>query len=153
MSNQSFPFIRFLISYYGFIQALHIVAITRASILLMQSGEITFLAQPPPGGWSAQAQYFLMSLGAIDFVTAIFALVFVYGYFSNERWWFWLGASTLTVSVISALVYGYGTVASGAWAGHLAEYLILVVVFIPVAALYILFGIWGMKGIGSENLN
>jgi hypothetical protein len=145
MKNQFSSFAKILIAYYGLIQATHIVAIVRSYTLLKQSGKITFLAQPPTGGWSAQAQHFLMSLGAIDFITALFALVFVYGYFSQTRWWFWLGTTTLTISVISALIYGYGTIASGAWEYHLADYLILVILFLPVAVLYILFGIWGVK--------
>lgn len=141
------PFIKIFIAYYGLIQFAHIFAISRSFSLFMQSGEITFLAWPPPGGWSVQAQHFLLSLGGIDFVTALFALVFVYGYFTQRRWWFWLGTSTLTISVISALVYGYGTIVSGAWGNRLTEYMILVILFIPVAVLYIQFVIWGLKGI------
>jgi hypothetical protein len=146
MKSQFSSFIKILIAYYGLIQSAHIFSISRSFSLFMQSGEITFLAWPPLGGWSAQAQYFLISLGAIDFFTALFALIFIYGYFSQRRWWFWLGTSTLTVSVISALVYGYGTIASGAWENHLPKYMILVVLFIPVAVLYIQFVIWGVKG-------
>ena len=137
---------RALIAYYGVIQAVHLMAIARSFALLMRSGEITFLGQPPPGGWTVQAQHFLVGLGAIDVVNAVLALVFVYGYFSRARWWFWLGTLTLTTSVCSALAYGYGTMASGAWIDHLAEYLILVVAFVPVAVLAGLFAVWGRRG-------
>ena len=83
MKNQNPPFTITLISYYGLIQAAHIVALVRSHALFMQSGEITFLAQPPPGGCAAQVQYFLIGLGAIEFVTAILALAFVYGYLND----------------------------------------------------------------------
>jgi hypothetical protein len=150
MNNQSSTFTKILVAYCGLIQSAHILALTRSYTLLRQSGEITFLAQPPSGGWSLQAEHFLISLGAIDFVNALLVLVFVYGYFSRARWWYWLGTVTLTVSIITALVYAYGTIASGAWGGNLVEYLILLVLFTPVGVLYILFGIWGVNGKGGE---
>jgi hypothetical protein len=149
MNNQRTTFTKVLVAYSGLIQFAHILAIVRSYLLLRQSGEITFLAQPPSGGWSAQAEYFLMGLGAIDFVNALLVFLFVYGYFSRAHYWYWLGTITLTVSTVSALVYGYGTIASGAWEGNLVEYLILVLVFIPVAILFIQFGIWGVRGQGN----
>jgi hypothetical protein len=145
MKFQNSPFNKILIAYYGFIQTAHVVALSQSYSLLMKNGELTFLAWPPPEGWSAQAQHFLISLGAIDFVAALPAVFFVYGYFSQKVWWFWLGTSTLTVSMISALIYGYGTFTSGAWDNHLTGYLILVAVFIPVGILYFQFAIWGVK--------
>jgi hypothetical protein len=144
------PFARVLIGYYGLVQAAHIMAIVRSFTLLMQTGEITFLAQPPSGGWSVQARHFLVGLGAVDAANAALALVFVYGYFSRSRWWFWLGTFALTASVFSALVYAYGTIASGAWADHPAEYLTLAVVFMPVALLAAVFGVCGVQGGGRE---
>jgi hypothetical protein len=152
MKNHHSPFISSMIAYYGLIQAAHIIALSRSYILFRQSGEITFLAQPPPGGWSAQAAHFLIGLGAIDAVNAILAWVFVYGYFTQARWWPRLGTTTLTVSVVSALVYGYGTAASGGWRGHMGEYLILVILFLPVAVLAIIFGIWGIHALEEINL-
>jgi hypothetical protein len=146
MDNQRSTFARILVAYSGLIQGAHILAMVRSYSLFKQSGEITFLAQPPVGGWSTQTTHFLISLGAIDFVNALFVFLFVFGYFTRARYWYWLGTSTLTVSVVSALVYGYGTIASGAWAGNLVEYLILVLVFIPVAVLFVLLGAWGVKG-------
>jgi hypothetical protein len=146
MNNQRSTFTKILVAYCGLIQSAHILALTRSYTLLRQSGEITFLAQPPSGGWSFQAEHFLISLGAIDFVNALLVLVFVYGYFSRTRWWYWLGTVTLTVSMITALVYAYGTIASGAWGGNLVEYLVLAIVFVPVGVLFVLFGSWGMNG-------
>jgi hypothetical protein len=57
------------------------------------------------------------------------ALVFVYGYFTGVRWQVWLGTLTLTVSMHTAAVFTYGTVAAGAWTTQLAGYLL------PVCAL------------------
>ena len=145
MQDTHSPLARLLAAYYGFVQAMHMVAITRSYTLLRQRGEITFLAQPPLGGWSAQAEHFLISLGGLDFINALFALIFVYGYFSRSHWWRWLGTTTLTASMVSSLIYAYGTVASGAWTGHVVRYLTLVVLFIPIVILAILFGIWGIK--------
>ena len=147
MKKQSNPFFSSLIAYYGLLQTVHIAAIAWTYSLFKQSGEITFLAQPPPGGWSAQATHFLIGLGAIDAVNAILAWVFVYGYFTRAHWWPRLGTTTLTVSVVSALVYGYGTAASGGWGGHMGEYLILVILFLPVAVLAIILGIWGIHAL------
>jgi hypothetical protein len=153
MRNHKSTFTSVLVAYCGLIQSVHIIALVRSYSLFRQSGEITFLAQPPPGGWSPQAEHFLISLGAIDFINALLVLVFVYGYFLQARWWYWLGTSTLTVSIITALVYAYGTIASGAWGGNPVEYLILVFVFIPITILFILFGIWGVQGYGNEDLD
>ena len=113
--NNKKPVFLVLIAYYGILQTIHIIAILTASFLLLRTGEITFLAQPPLGGWSTQARHFLIGLGAVGAVNALLSMLFVYGYFSNRSWWFSPGLMTLTVSVCSAVIYAYGTVASAAW--------------------------------------
>lgn len=148
MRTQTNRFARVLVAYYGLVQAAHIIALAISLSLLVRDGELTLLAPPPTDGWSAQTHHFLVGLGAIDAVNAVLALVFVYGCFSHARWWFWLGTTTLTVSVCSALVYAYGTMRSGAWGDHLAQYLTLVVVFVPVAVLAVAFGVWVLMGRG-----
>lgn len=142
MGNPNSAFARFLVGYYGFIQVAHIIAIARAAIVLGVSQTITFPAPPPPGGWSPQTNHFLIAMGAADAVNAVVALVFVYGYFAGARWRVWLGTLSLAISAYSAVIFAYGTIASGAWAHHPAGYLSITMVFIPVAVLMILFGVW-----------
>ena len=86
---------KILVAYYGFIQALHLVGIGWASVVLDTTGEMTFPAPPPVGGWSEQAINFFVGVGAIDALNAVLALVFVYGFFKGARWRGWLGALTL----------------------------------------------------------
>ena len=144
---------RVLVGYYGFIQALHLVGIGRATVVLEATGEMSFPAPPPAGGWSEQAINFFVGVGAIDALNAILALVFVYGFFKRARWRGWLGTLTLTVAAYSALLFAFATIPTGAWTVRPVEYLIIVVAFAPVLALMLAFGYWlatGRLGNGSE---
>jgi hypothetical protein len=150
MRNPDSPLARFLVGYYGFIQVIHIIALAQAAALFIMTGRIPFPALPPLEGWSPQASHFLVGLGAADAVTAALAVAFVFGYFSQARWRVWLGTLTLTSTVCSAVVFAYGTMASGAWADNPLEYLSLVVAFTPVAVLFVMFGLWVIGGRFSE---
>jgi hypothetical protein len=142
MGNPDSAFARFLVGYYGFIQAAHIVAIARAAIVLAATQTMPFPALPPLGGWSPQTNHFLIAMGAADAVNAVVSLVFVYGYFAGARWRVWLGTLSLAVSAYSAVIFTYGTIASGAWTHHPTGYLSVALVFTPVALLIVLFNVW-----------
>jgi hypothetical protein len=142
MGNPSGTLARFLVGYYGFIQAAHIIAIARAASVLAVSQTMTFPAPPPPGGWSPQTNHFLIAMGAADAINAVVALMFVYGYFVEARWRVWLGTLSLAVSAYSAVIFAYGTIASGTWTHHPTGYLSIALVFIPVALLIVLFNVW-----------
>jgi hypothetical protein len=142
---------RVLVAYYGFIQALHLIAIGRASVMLEATGEMTFPAPPPAGGWSPQAENFFVGVGAIDALNAVIALAFVYGFLKGTRWRAWLGTLTLTISAYSALLFAFATLPTGAWALRPAEYLIIVVAFAPVLVLMVFFGYWLVAGQLNED--
>ncbi len=135
-----------LVVYYGFIQALHLITIGRASVVLQTTGEMTFPAPPPAGGWSPQAEYFFVGVGAIDALNAVIALVFVYGFLKGARWRGWLGTLTLTIAVYSALLFAFATIPTGAWTFRPVEYSIIVVAFAPVLILIMAFGYWLVTG-------
>lgn len=142
MRGPNTPLAKLLVAYYGLIQTVHLVVLARAATLLLVNGSITFPAPPPPGGWTTQASHFLVGLGGVDAANAMAALAFVYGFFSRARWRYWLGTLTLSVAGCSALLFAYGTIASGAWAHNPVSYLSITLAFAPVAALTILFGTW-----------
>jgi hypothetical protein len=122
-------------------------------VVLETTGETTFPAPPPAGGWSAQAQNFFVGVGAIDALNAVFALVFVYGFFKATRWRGWLGTLTLTVAAYSALLFAFATIPTSAWTFRPVEYMVIVLAFAPVLALMLAFGYWlvtGRLGNGSD---
>jgi hypothetical protein len=135
-----------LVGYYGLIQALHLISIGRATVVLGKTGEMTFPAPPPAGGWSEQAVNFFVGVGAIDALNAILALVFVYGFFKGARWRGWLGTLTLTVVAYSALLFAFATLPTGAWGDRPVEYSIIVAAFAPVLVLMLAFGYWLVSG-------
>jgi hypothetical protein len=137
---------KILVAYFGLVQVLHLIAIGRATVVLETSGELTFPAPPPAGGWSEQAGYFFVGVGAIDALNVIIALVFVYGFFRRARWRGWLGAVTLTVTAYSALLFPFATVPAGAWAHRPVEYAVIAVAFAPVLVLMVAFGYWLATG-------
>jgi len=151
MRNLDSPLARCLVGYYGFIQTIHIIVLARAAVLFIVTGRIAFPAPPPLEGWSPQASHFLVGLGSADAVTAVLSMAFVVGYFSHARWRIWLGTLALTSAMCSAVVFAYGTIASGAWADNLLEYLSLLVAFAPVAVLFVMFGLWVIEGRFSES--
>lgn len=149
MRNPDSPYARALVAYYGLIEVVHSIVLVRAGVEFLGSGSVGFPAPPPPGGWSPQATHFLIATGVVDGVNIVLALLFVYSTFRRPGWRLlpWLGAVTLTATAYSALVFAYGTIASGAWAHHPAAYLAVTAVFIPVVFLIVLFPTWIVAGL------
>ena len=126
----------FLIAWYALFQAAHVGVNALALAAFLRQGT-AFPALPPPEGWSPQAIHFFTAMAAIDFLNALFALLFAYSYFRSSGWWPWLGTVTLTVSVYAAILFDYTTFATGAWTGkNLAGYLFINVAFLPVIVLF-----------------
>ncbi len=146
MRNPDSTLGRILVAYYGLVEVLHLIAIGRATVVLDMTGEMTFPAPPPAGGWSEQAGYFFVGVGVIDALNVIIALIFVYGYFRRARGRDWLGAITLTVAAYSALLFAFATIPTGAWAQRPVEYAVIVVAFAPVLVLMLAFGYWLATG-------
>ena len=132
---------KFLVSWYGLFQAGHMVF---NGLYLWRPGTPPF--PPPAEGWLPQTVHLLNGMATSDFINAILALVFVYGYFTRARWHLWLGTLTLTVSIYAAIVFTYGTAAMGAWAGNVPGYLWSYVPFIPVIVLFLLVSTWAIQG-------
>ena len=146
MTNPNSTLAKILVGYYGFIQTLHLIAIGRATVLLGQTGALSFPAPPPPGGWDEHARYFFVGVGAIDALNVLIALVFVYGFFTCAPWRGWVGTLTLTVSLYSAILFAFATIPSGAWTYRPVEYLVIVLAYLPVVVLMVLFAAWLLTG-------
>jgi|GEM_PF-1194738 len=132
-------FFRLLVLYYGALQIVHFCTVAAAGVMIRRSGEMGFPAAPPPEGWSIQVQPFLIGTGLIDAVNAGIALLFVYAFLRQKPWSTWLGASTLTIMLYSAVIFIAVTAPSGAWSAHPVSYLIIGLVFAPVIPLSFLY--------------
>jgi hypothetical protein len=130
-----------LVGWYGLFRALHLAFNVR---YLLRPGMPPF--PPPAEGWSPQTVHLLNGMAVTDAVNALLALAFVYGYFMRARWHIWLGILTLTISMYAAIVFSYGTIAMGAWAGHAFGYLWFYLPFIPVIVLFIAVSMWAARG-------
>lgn len=142
MSKTKPSLLKTLIIYYGVIQFIHLFALIYSAWLYRYRGTLSELAPSPSGGWSIQATYFLIGLGAIDALVAILSIGFTVGYLYNASWSISLGRTCLTASLFSALIFALGTVPTGAWNQNPLPYLIMVVLFMPVFALFLLLPNW-----------
>lgn len=121
--------------WYGLYQAGHVVLNS-----LYLAGILESFPPSPPAGWTTQAVHLFTGMAALDLLNAALSLVFVAGYWRGRPWSVRLGTITLTVSLYAAALFTYGTLASGAWAGHELAYLWFYLPFIPVVVL----AVWSM---------
>jgi len=128
----------YLILWYGLLQAAHIVVLLVGGYHYIQTGFVGFPAPGPPEGWSTQAVPFLIGMASFDLLIAIASLVFVYRFFVRKELIKRLGIVVLTSASVSALLFGIGTLPSGAWRTHPATYFSMTVLFIPVFILWFL---------------
>lgn len=146
MEQSDSRLVKGLVLWYGLFQLVHIFVNVRGLWLLAQGG-IDFPAPPPLGGWSEQVLYFFTAVAGLDLFNALLTLLFVYGFFRQARWCWWLGTLTLTVSLYAALLFDYATIAVGAWTGaNLPAYLFVNVTFLPVIWLFGWMGVRGLRG-------
>jgi hypothetical protein len=138
---------RVLVAYYALIEVGHLLALIWAGIRLLLTGTIGFPAPRPVGGWEPQVVPFLVATGVVDALNVPLAWRFAYGYFRRAPWRWWLGGITLSLSVYSAIVFTWGTMAAGAWRDQPAAYLAMVVFASPVVVLAVLYGVWGATGL------
>lgn len=137
---------KLLVAYYGLLEAAHIVTLALAGLQFIRAGTLGFPVPPPPAGWTKQLYPFFIAMGAVDAVNVFIAWLFVYGYFTRSRWRWWVGGITLALVVYSAIVFAWGTIRNGAWSHQPTGYLTMAVLFVPVAALALLYVAWGLKG-------
>jgi hypothetical protein len=128
--------IDYLSLYYGGLQALHLVVLSSGLLQFLRSGSIGFPAPPPPSGWSPQATAFLIGNGAMDAIIAVLGLAYLYNFLTVRPGSRELGLISVTGAICSAVFFGFGTIFSGAWETHPGTYVALVVVFLPVFALF-----------------
>ena len=124
---------RWLVGYYGVFQAGHLV------LNLVHLGglrPIRDFPPPPAEGWHPQATAFWTSMGLIDTAIALLALYFVAAFFGGRRGALWAGLVSLTVYVYNTFTFNYTVVATGAWAQHPVEYVVLNVASIPLVVLF-----------------
>ena len=137
MKNKSFYTI--LITWFGFIQGLHFLALLRAMIIYSKTALLPFPALPPVNGWSAQAEYFLIGNGIIDALNIILSLTFVYGYFKSKAWAWKAGLISLTILLYSAAIFAYATINADAWSAHPFAYWSMAILYTPIFILTICF--------------
>jgi hypothetical protein len=135
-----------LVAYYGLLEAAHLAVLAWAGLRYLRTRALGFPAAPPPEGWDAQVVPFLVGTAVLDAFNVLLAWTFVYGYWRRARWRWWVGGITLTAALYSAIVFCAGTAASGAWQHRPAGYLSMVVAALPVIALAVLYGLWGVTG-------
>ena len=141
MTKTDSLFVKFLVAWYGLFQLVHILF---NGLYLLNPCIPPF--PPPAEGWMPQTVHLLNGMAISDLVNAVLSLLFVYAYFTKAKWRMWLGMFTLTISMYAATVFTYGTIAIGAWEGHLLGYLWTYIAFIPVILLFILVNLWTMRG-------
>ena len=122
-----------LVGYYGVFQAGHVVL-----NVLYFSGlrPIQDFPPPPAEGWHPQATAFLTASGLIDTAIALLALYFVAAFFGGRRRALWAGLVSLTTYMFNTFTFNYTVVATGAWAQHPVEYVVLNAASIPLVLLF-----------------
>ena len=91
---------------------------------------------PPAEGWYPQATAFWTATGLIDTAIALLALYFVAAFFWGRRRVLWAGLISLAMYMGTVFTFNYTVVATGAWARHPVEYVMLNAVTIPLVLLF-----------------
>ncbi len=138
LEHQGTKLFRVLIGFYGFLQTLHLLFLGRAGFILMKTGNVSFPASPPPGGWNSAVIPFLMGMAAADVVAAGVGIYFAFSFFINGILKSLLGIISLTIALSSAMIYLVGTYTAGAWAYNPLSYLVVILAFSPIIPLYAL---------------
>ncbi len=132
------PWTNALILYYGLLQFLHLLTLARAGLLILGGNPAPFPILPPPGGWSPQAMAFLYGLAGTDVIGILLGILFAAHWVVKGRRLPRLGRLSLTIFITGALVFAAGTFPAGAWRAHPVAYGVMVVLFAPAVALFLL---------------
>ncbi|MGE5400940.1 MAG: hypothetical protein ACM3S2_11080 [Ignavibacteriales bacterium] len=144
--NLNSTFTRFFVGWYALFQVAHLTFLFRALEMLIRFGVFVFPASPPAEGWNSQAGNFLIGMAIFDTLNILVSIVFFYGFFAHAKWRLFVGLLNLAVMMYSALVFAYGTIASGAWGQHILEYIGMTIAFLPIVVLFISFLVQAFKG-------
>lgn len=123
-----------LVGYYGIFELGFVLSVVSRGGLRPIQG----FPPPPIKGWHPQPTALWTGMGLIDTVIALLALYFVAAYFRGRRQALWAGLISLTTFVYNTFTINYSAVATGAWARHPAEYVVLNAVSIPLVLLFAL---------------
>ena len=124
---------RWLVGYYGVFQAGHVAFNVMHLSGLRSIGDFP---PPPAEGWHPQSIAFWTACALIDTAIALLALYFVAVFFGGRRRALWAGFVSLTMYMGTIFVFDYTVVATGAWARHPVEYVVLNAVTIPLVLLF-----------------
>ena len=91
---------------------------------------------PPAEGWHPQVTALWTATGLIDTAIALLALYFVAAFFGGRRRALWAGLVSLTTYMFNTFTFNYTVVATGAWAQHPVEYVVLNAASIPLVLLF-----------------
>ena len=149
MDTQSLPGrLRMFSYYYAILQLCHLTLLTRAAYMFLSSSQIPFPAQPPLGGWTIEIIPFLLGLGAVDALAAGLALYGGWSLVARGEFLVKLWVISLNTALVSAIVFCFGTIPSGAWGTNPLGYGILVIVVAPLFVFYVsLMGFWTRSGL------
>jgi hypothetical protein len=134
--------------YYAILQLCHLTLLTRAAIIYLSGGQIPFPAQPPVSGWAIETIPFLVGMGAVDALAAGLAIyggwsLISQGVFLDKLW-----VISLNIALVSAIVFCFGTIPSGAWGTNAIGYGILAISFTPLFVYYVcLMRFWTQPGL------
>jgi hypothetical protein len=127
-----------LLIYYGLLQTLHLLTLAYAGVLIAFGNPAPFPILPPPGGWTNQAMAFLFGLAGTDLIGIFLGIIFPYRAVVKKRFNRRMGTLSLTIFTTGALIFGAGTIPSGAWGAHPVAYWAMVILFLPCVVLYYL---------------
>jgi hypothetical protein len=125
-----------LAGYYGVLQISHLITLTWAGSVLLRTGQVPFPAQPPPGGWHAQALPFLLAMGLLDAGAAGLGVYFASSWLFHERWRVQVGLLSTAMALTSAGIFAAGTWAAGVWLQYPLSYFGMLVLSLPVFPLF-----------------
>ena len=137
-----------LVGYYGVFQAGHL---TLNVVYLSGLRPIEDFPPPPAEGWHPQATALWTSMGLIDTAIALLALYFVVEFFGGRRRALWAGLVSLTPYMYNTFTFNYSVAATGAWARHPGEYVVLNIASIPLVLLFavVVRDVWEVSGTGG----
>lgn len=128
---------RFML-YYAGLQICHLILLTRAGYIYLETGKMPFPALPPYGGWPEALLPVLLGMGILDAAAAGLAIYVSVVYIRKNLLQSNLVIISLTIALSSALLFCAATIPTRAWQVHPLGYGILVVGFTPLSWFYYL---------------
>lgn len=120
---------KILIYYYGILQAFHLVM----NFFVIFGDTEKYL-----GMLTDKADSLLMTSAYLDFFAASpLGVLFVIGFLMKKHWAHEVGLTSLSLAMISAVIYEYALISNGVWEMSGVN-LVFTIVFAPVVLLFVL---------------